>query len=126
MPRCSLLDFPPDIVIKVLYYSTSFARIALRQTCISLSTLSRERILWIYCLNHLIETAHLYPPSFPMDEMTTEQLEAAANAPLRFRCNLANDRKHLAQKNGTQSIQRGLANVSAAWFLFLAVVILLL
>ncbi|KAH8804117.1 hypothetical protein DL96DRAFT_728791 [Flagelloscypha sp. PMI_526] len=98
MPVCSLLDLPPDVVIQVFYYSTSFARIALRQTCTMLSSLSRERILWMYCLNHLIETAHLYPPSFPMDEMTTEQLEAAANAPLRFRCDFANDRKHLALK----------------------------
>ncbi|KAH8804176.1 hypothetical protein DL96DRAFT_1631406 [Flagelloscypha sp. PMI_526] len=90
MPSCSLLSLPSDVTIQVFYHSTTYSRISLRQTCTTLYSISKERILWIQCLNRLIEIAHLYPPSFPMDEMSDEQLEAAANAPLRFRCNLAN------------------------------------
>ncbi|KAH8804165.1 hypothetical protein DL96DRAFT_1631371 [Flagelloscypha sp. PMI_526] len=90
MPSCALLNLPSDVVIQVFYHSTTYSRLSLRQTCTAFYSISRERILWIQCLNRLIQTARLYPPSFPMDEMTNEQLEAAANAPLRFRCNLAN------------------------------------
>ncbi|KAH8828585.1 hypothetical protein DL96DRAFT_1011414 [Flagelloscypha sp. PMI_526] len=90
MQSCSFLNLPHDLLVEFFCASTTFTRISLRQTCTTLYSISKERVLWIHCLNHLIQTTRLYPPSFPMDEMTNDQLEAAANAPLRFRCNLAN------------------------------------
>ncbi|KAH8804164.1 hypothetical protein DL96DRAFT_1686383 [Flagelloscypha sp. PMI_526] len=92
MQSCALLDLPHDLLVELFCVATTFSRISLRQTCRTLYSMSKERALWIQCLNHLIQTTRLYSPSFPLDDMTNDQLEAAANMPLRFRCNLANGR----------------------------------
>ncbi|KAH8832479.1 hypothetical protein DL96DRAFT_1704543 [Flagelloscypha sp. PMI_526] len=100
-----ILDLPSNVITRVFYYSTAFSRISLRQTCTKLCSHSKERNLWINCLKRLIQTSLLYPPSFPIDEMNNEHLEAAANAPLRFRCNLANGRTSFAPTRWLQEDQ---------------------
>ncbi|KAH8836128.1 hypothetical protein DL96DRAFT_109045 [Flagelloscypha sp. PMI_526] len=87
-----LPQLPIDLLVEIFIRIPAFSRISLRQTCKTLYDASKQRTLWIHCLKKMIKECGVFGPSFQFDKMTHEQLEAAANVQLRFRCNLAQGR----------------------------------
>ncbi|KAH8831622.1 hypothetical protein DL96DRAFT_840694 [Flagelloscypha sp. PMI_526] len=85
-------QLPIDLLVEIFLSISAFSRISLRQTCKTLYDASKNRTLWIHCLKKMTKECGLFGPSFQYDKMTDEQLEAAANTQLRFRCNLAQGR----------------------------------
>ncbi|KAH8828778.1 hypothetical protein DL96DRAFT_1016367 [Flagelloscypha sp. PMI_526] len=88
---CPLLRLPPDVILHILTFSQPNDVLRLRQTCNSLKDFSHERALWVYFLRVLIHKARFHPASFPLDNMSSAELEAAATVTLRFLRNFAHD-----------------------------------
>ncbi|KAH8836125.1 hypothetical protein DL96DRAFT_109195 [Flagelloscypha sp. PMI_526] len=92
MPYQGFSQLPVDLLVEIFLGISAFSRISLRQTCKALYDASKDRTIWICCLEKMIKECGLFGPSFQYALMTSEQLEAAANMQLRFRCNLAQGR----------------------------------
>ena len=54
------------------------------QTCQTLAITSKQRLLWMRKLRDICEEDLVFAASFPMDHMSTGELEAAAMGPTRF------------------------------------------
>ena len=54
------------------------------QTCRSIATATRERIVWLEALRRVCVVNSIFLPTFPLEEMSQRALEHAATSPSRF------------------------------------------
>lgn len=80
----NLTSLPLDILISLMDYLHPLDLITLRKTCRALYDASRQRIVWIKALVDVCITNDIFLPTFPLDQMTTEELTQAATTPSRW------------------------------------------
>ncbi|KAJ7701213.1 hypothetical protein B0H17DRAFT_924738 [Mycena rosella] len=77
-------DLPVDILIAIMNFGTPQDILALRKVSKSIADVTRERSVWIGALRRVSTQYDIYGPSFPLTEMSIEDLEHAATASRRF------------------------------------------
>ncbi|EDR03649.1 uncharacterized protein LACBIDRAFT_307066 [Laccaria bicolor S238N-H82] len=79
-----LSDGPPDIIIYIQQFLHPLDILALRLTCKSLSKATRARSVWMNAVHNVCITHGAFLPSFPLEEMSLDDLEHTALSPRRF------------------------------------------
>ncbi|KAJ3518099.1 hypothetical protein NMY22_g13827 [Coprinellus aureogranulatus] len=74
----------PDLLIQVLCYLDAIDIIAVRSTCRKFYRASLSKTVWMAALDRACDEHGIYKPSFPMEKMSTTELEHAVAAPRRF------------------------------------------
>ncbi|KAH8829843.1 hypothetical protein DL96DRAFT_905460 [Flagelloscypha sp. PMI_526] len=86
--HCLLLELPSEVLHVLVASCTITSILQLRQTCVKLSNLTRDRFIWSAVLNQLLCAMEVVPHSVPQELMTSQELEACCVAHLRFRQSL--------------------------------------
>ncbi|TRM59906.1 hypothetical protein BD626DRAFT_539108 [Schizophyllum amplum] len=79
-----LPGLPADVLINIQGFLKPSDIIALRQTSRALRDATLHRTVWINALRSVIDANNIFPPTFPLRQMSIAELEHAALAPRRF------------------------------------------
>ncbi|KAH8822983.1 hypothetical protein DL96DRAFT_1620058 [Flagelloscypha sp. PMI_526] len=82
--RSLLLDLPEEILIRTIYFIDVPDILVLKLSCHFLHTFLKQRIIWVNAFLYIRRAVQLHIASFPVDEMTVDQLELVCTSYLRF------------------------------------------
>ncbi|KAF8804221.1 hypothetical protein BYT27DRAFT_7194654 [Phlegmacium glaucopus] len=80
----ALADIALDLQILICTFLHPSDILSLRKTCKTLQLATRQRLIWIHALHRVCLENTLFLPSFPIPDMSDEELEQAAIAPRRW------------------------------------------
>ncbi|KAL0961521.1 hypothetical protein HGRIS_006462 [Hohenbuehelia grisea] len=80
----SLVHLPLDTLVQILSLVSPRDIISLRKCCKTLATASRARIAWIHALRRICGRHYAFLPGFPIEIMSTLEIEHAATSPERL------------------------------------------
>ncbi|KAL1715274.1 hypothetical protein EV715DRAFT_207813 [Schizophyllum commune] len=75
---------PTDILINVLHYLTPWETLTFRRACRHFRDATMHRVVWIHALQRVIDDNNVFPPSFPLENMSLSELTHAVFAPRKF------------------------------------------
>ncbi|KAI5899275.1 uncharacterized protein SCHCODRAFT_02604683 [Schizophyllum commune H4-8] len=82
--RSSKLELPDDVWINIMRYLKPLDIVALRQTSRRLKGPSLNRAVWMHALRVVVADNGVHPLTFPIDKMSTADLESAASCPQKL------------------------------------------
>ncbi|KAL1744188.1 hypothetical protein HDZ31DRAFT_628, partial [Schizophyllum fasciatum] len=79
-----LTKLPDDILMNVLRHLKPLDIVAVRQTSRRLREPTMNKAVWMHALRVVIADNNVYPPTFPIAQMSVTELEHAASCPQMF------------------------------------------
>ncbi|KAJ7484146.1 hypothetical protein FB451DRAFT_79421 [Mycena latifolia] len=87
----NLSDLPPDILFAIMGFVDPHDILALRKVSTSLADATRERSVWIEALRRVCVHHDVYVHSFPLTEMSVDELEHSATSYRRLTARLRSE-----------------------------------
>ncbi|KAF9009919.1 hypothetical protein BDQ17DRAFT_1347142 [Cyathus striatus] len=79
-----LLLLPPDLFVHLVRYFDPQDILSIRRSCKSLQSATYERSIWVLFLLRICSSSSVFLPSFPMESMSSKELERAVLVPEKF------------------------------------------
>ncbi|RDB27995.1 hypothetical protein Hypma_002097 [Hypsizygus marmoreus] len=79
-----LVDLPVELLRNTQLFLDPRDIICLRKTCKDLASATYERVVWLSALIQACAKHGIYKPTFPLEDMSQQDLEEATLAPFRF------------------------------------------
>ncbi|KAJ6489942.1 hypothetical protein C8R45DRAFT_200454 [Mycena sanguinolenta] len=90
-PAGRFSTLPVEILITIVGCLPPYDILTLRKVSKLISSVARERSVWIEALRYLCAQCDIYPPSFQFPEMSLDELEHAATTWRRFSAHIRNE-----------------------------------
>ncbi|KAI5899276.1 uncharacterized protein SCHCODRAFT_02769051 [Schizophyllum commune H4-8] len=78
------LGLPQEVLIRILRFTHPLDILRLRTVCKYLRDLTLQRIIWINALRAAVNRNDVFPPTFPLSNMSDTEIEHAIFGPIEF------------------------------------------